>query len=63
MFYVFSGYGDIEEEFESFEEADAYIDAHGTEDMWVASDEEEEIEPIDLECGFDPYSGEYSWDC
>ena len=62
MFYVFSGYGDIEEEFESFEEADAYIDAHGTEDMWISSDENEEPSCNEDE-GFDPYMGDYTWDC
>lgn len=41
MFYVFSGYGDLEEEFETFEEADAYLDAHGTEDMWISTDDDE----------------------
>lgn len=26
-------------------------------------DEEEEEEPFDLDMGFDPYMGEYTWDC
>lgn len=26
-------------------------------------DEEEEEEPSDLDMGFDPYMGEYTWDC
>lgn len=34
------------------------------EDAWVCSDEEEDA-PEDWcdECGFDPYMGEYSFDC
>ena len=41
LFYVCSEYG-IEEEFETFEEADCYIDAHGTDDMWITSDAEDD---------------------
>lgn len=62
MYYVLSGYGYVEEEFETFEEADAYLEAHGTEDMWISSDEDDEPSYNEDE-GFDPYMGDYTWDC
>jgi hypothetical protein len=63
-YYVMSDTG-IEEEFDSFEEADNYIDMNGDPSMlWIATDEDdEEFEDDYDECGFDPYMGCYSYDC
>jgi len=64
-YYVMSDMG-IEEEFDSFEEADNYIDANGDPSMlWIATDEDDEdYEPsYNEDEGFDPYMGCYSYDC
>lgn len=65
MYYVLSEYG-IEMEFATEVEAILWIEAQGEEgeDLWIASDEDNDYgEPADLEYGFDPYMGSYSWDC
>ena len=64
-YYVMSDMG-IEEEFDSFEEADNYIDMNGDPStLWIATDEDEDdFEPsYNEDEGFDPYMGDYSWDC
>lgn len=90
-YYVMSDMG-IEEEFDSFEEADNYIDMNGDPStLWIATDEdyiddwemlddvekseysalyaeneeyEDDFEPsYNEDEGFDPYMGDYSWDC
>ena len=64
MYYVMFGQdGDLWDEYETLEEAEAACEKllNEGEDAWICSDEEEE--PADLECGFDPYEGCYSYDC
>lgn len=64
-YYVMSDMG-IEEAFDSFDEADNYIDMNGDPSMlWIATDEDEDdFEPsYNEDEGFDPYMGCYSWDC
>lgn len=90
-YYVMSDMG-IEEEFDSFEEADNYIDMNGDPStLWIATDEdylddwemlddvekseysalyaeneeyEDDFEPsYNEDEGFDPYMGDYNWDC
>lgn len=66
MWYVLTEDG-IYGEYEKWEEAEAICDRLNSrgEDAWIASDECEEYEeePFDLDLGFDPYMGGYSWDC
>ena len=63
MFYVMSDCG-VEEEFETFAEADAYIEESGcAEDLWVESDEDDYEPSYNEDEGFDPYEGCYTWDC
>lgn len=63
MFYVMSD-GGIEEEFETFAEADAYIEESGcAEDLWIESDEDDYEPSYNEDEGFDPYEGCYTWDC
>lgn len=62
-YYVMSDMG-IEEEFDSFEEADNYIDMNGDPSMlWIATDEDDFEPSYNEDEGFDPYMGDYSWDC
>ena len=62
-YYVMSDMG-IEEEFDSFEEADNYIDMNGDPSMlWIETDEDDFEPSYNEDEGFDPYMGGYSWDC
>lgn len=62
-YYVMSDMG-IEEEFNNFEEADNYIDANGDPStLWIATDEDDFEPSYNEDEGFDPYMGDYSWDC
>ena len=62
-YYVMSDMG-VEEEFDSFEEADNYIDMNGDPSMlWIATDEDDFEPSCNEDEGFDPYMGDYSWDC
>lgn len=63
MWYVF--YGDLGEcwgEYDSYDEALIVCDRLG-EDAWICSDDDDWDDDPDLEMGFDPYEGCYSWDC
>lgn len=62
MFYVCSAEG-ILKEYQKFEEAEAYIEnSDDPDDMWISSDEEDDYDDVD-EMGYDPYMGEYTYDC
>lgn len=41
MYYVFKGCGELVKECRTYEEALEYVNAHGAEDMWISTDEEE----------------------
>ena len=61
MYYVLNDDG-LVAEFDTFEEAEAFIASQNCpDDFWVSSDDE----PDDCydECGFDPYEGCYTYDC
>ena len=63
MFYLFAGAdGDFCGVRETEEEAIAWVEDH--EDAWYCS-EDEDCKPdnIDDDFGFDPYMGEYTYDC
>ena len=63
MWYVMSDAG-VEMEFDTFEEADNYVDANGSSMLWVESEEDADDYYDDYdECGYDPYMGCYSFDC
>ncbi len=62
MYYVCDDMG-IVKEFDLYEEAEAYLENHpDRDDMWISSDDDEYCDYVD-ECGYDPYMGDYSWDC
>ena len=65
MYYVLYGeWGECVAEFNSEAEAVAYIEAQRCpDDYWLGSDVDDEPAYVDYECGFDPYMGEYSYDC
>ena len=46
----------VDDYFEDWEEDDSFED-------WEESDDLSDWEDTDLELGFDPYMGCYSWDC
>lgn len=63
MFYVMSDpYGECVAEFATEEEAVTYVEAHNPDELWISTDEDDEPYYNEDE-GFDPYMGDYSWDC
>ena len=62
MYTVLGGeFGEFVREFETFEEAEAFIEAHEDgADMWVVEDEYG-YEPDYSEVDFDPYAGCYMY--
>lgn len=66
MYYVMvDPYGECVAEVESLEEAERICESYEGkgEGAWICSDEDDWDEPSDLEMGFDPYEGCYSFDC
>lgn len=71
-----TGVDGTEAAYEAFRKACDFAEAIGADycDLWsgetgevVASleddDEDFDCDDADLECGFDPYEGDYTWDC
>jgi hypothetical protein len=62
-FVLFGEFGECVAEFDTEAEALAYIEAQECpDDYWVGTDEYD-YSDYDAECGFDPYMGDYSYDC
>lgn len=63
MYYV-CDYDGIRKEFDTFEEADAWLQSRpDCDDMWISCDEDCEPDDIDSDFGFDAYEGCYTYDC
>lgn len=63
MYYVLTDAG-IDREFDILDEALAYCDRLNENgvDAWVSEDDDEPYD-IDSDFGYDPYMGEYTYDC
>ena len=64
MYYVLYGeWGDCVAEFNTEAEAVAYIESRKCPDNYWLGTDIDEPEDIDSDFGFDPYMGEYTYDC
>lgn len=63
-FVLFGQFGECVAEFDTEAEAVAYIEAQKCpDDYWLGSDEDFEPSDIDSDFGFDPYMGDFTYDC
>ena len=64
MYYVCDDCGIIKE-FDLIEKAECFIESKGElgNDLWISSDDEDSDWGYNEDEGFDPYMGEYTWDC
>ena len=64
MFYVLFGeWGDCVAEFNTEAEAIVYIERQTCPDDYWLGYEDGEAGFLDTECGFDPYMGDFTYDC
>lgn len=62
MYYVCDDNG-VVREFDNYSDCLAWYDSFAGEDMWISCDEDDLEPSYNEDEGFDPYMGDYSWDC
>ena len=64
MYYV-CDYDGIRKEFDTFDEAQEWVESRSDcDDLWISTDDEDyEPDDIDSDFGFNAYAGCYTYDC